>query len=89
MRKLACLGFCFLWLFGCSANQALLMSDADVEQAVSLIDAKNIRVCLKLNGTGTAGSKFQGSAEGFIVGGKNMPSSECAEALGLKPKPSQ
>ena len=69
-------------VMGCSANEAFLLDEQDVAQAVTLREARDAKICLKLDGMVNLSSVLSGSdgtasVDGLLVTGKNVSFQEC------------
>ena len=65
-----------------SATEALILSEDDVNQAISLREARDAKVCLKVDGvvdidTIVSGSTGNVKLDGVVVTGKNASFADC------------
>ena len=80
---------CFLMTIGCvgmSAQEALILDDSDVSQAVTLREARDAKICVRLTGSVGNASLFMqgavmGSVDGVVVAGKNVGFQDCVQYL--------
>ena len=80
----------FVWLssvflsgcIGMSGQEALILDSEDVTQAVTLREARDAKICVKLTGSVGGGglltpAAVMGSVDGVVVTGKNVSFADC------------
>ena len=77
MKKFLLLCSLLILLSGCAEFSALSLSDGDVSQAITLIEARDVKHCSHVDGSAGYLTFASGKTESYTAMGKNLEIEDC------------